>query len=123
MKARVRQGKFWAYIVECGDGTYYTGSTNNLEHRLKLHNAGNGAKYVRGKGPVRLVYEKAYRYYKRAVQAEYRLKRLTRDQKQALIGDYARQNMMKREMDRPADLAPTAPNQRCGPNRRFAGAP
>ena len=73
-----RHGRFVVYIVQCKDQTYYTGSTNNLEQRLKLHNNGNGAKYVRGRGPVTLVYAKAYRYYKNAVKAEGRLKRHTR---------------------------------------------
>ena len=79
--------RFWDrfYILQCADGTYYTGSTNNLEHRLKLHNAGNGAKYVRGKRPVKLVYAKVYRYYKNALRAEQFLKRQTRRYKDELI--------------------------------------
>ena len=81
---------YYLYMVRCGDGTYYTGSTNNLENRLKRHNAGNGAKYLRGKGPVNLVYAKAYRYYKRALDAERQLKKLTRTQKEALMRMYAR---------------------------------
>ncbi len=75
-------------MVRCTDGTYYTGSTNNLEARIKLHNAGNGAKYLRGKGPVKLVYAKQYRYYKLALQAEARLKKLTRGEKEVLVEQY-----------------------------------
>ena len=78
-------------MVECRDGTYYTGSTNNLANRLKLHNNGHGAKYVRGKGPVRLVYVKEYKDYRRALQAERALKKLTRKQKEELIKIYAQQ--------------------------------
>jgi putative endonuclease len=77
-------------MVECADGTYYTGSTNNLRKRLTLHNNGHGAKYVRGRGPVKLVYKKGYRYYKRVVQAERALKQLTRKEKEALVHHYAR---------------------------------
>ena len=81
----VRRGSYYVYMVQCRDGTYYTGSTNDLKHRLKLHNAGNGAKYLRGKGPVTVVYMKEYWYYKRALDAERQLKKLTRKQKEELI--------------------------------------
>lgn len=53
-----RHGKYFVYMVRCADGTYYTGSTNDFGNRIKLHNAGNGAKYLRGKEPVQLVYAK-----------------------------------------------------------------
>ena len=90
MNTSIRRGRFWAYIVECADGTYYTGSTNNLENRLRLHNAGKGAKYVRGRGPVAVVYQQAYRSDTRALQAERALKKLTRRQKEALVKLYAK---------------------------------
>lgn len=80
--------KYYVYIVQCKDGTLYTGYTNNLQHRLKLHNSGHGAKYTRGRGPVKLVYVKGYRYYKRAIQAEIAIKRLNHRQKQELIDIY-----------------------------------
>ena len=85
-----RQGRYCVYMVECADGTYYTGSTNNLEKRLTLHNNGHGAKYVRGKGPVTLVYRKGCRDYQRALQAERALKQLTRKEKEALVRSHAR---------------------------------
>ncbi len=85
-----RHGKYFVYMVQCADGTYYAGSTNNLEVRIKLHNAGNGAKYLRGKGPVQLIYAKEYRYYKRVLHAERNLKKLTREQKKELIRIYAK---------------------------------
>ena len=83
-----RHARFWVYMVGCADGTYYTGYTNDLQKRLRLHNSGNGAKYVRGKGPVTVVYTKEYRYYKHAVRAEAHLKRQTRTQKEAVIKAY-----------------------------------
>ena len=46
----------YTYIVQCSDGTYYTGWTNDLEKRIKSHNAGTGAKYTRPRLPVTLVY-------------------------------------------------------------------
>lgn len=87
---RQRHGCYHVYIVQCADGAYYTGSTNNLEHRLKLHNSGNGAKCLRGKRPVRLVYTKEYRYYKNVLHAERNLKKLARKQKEELINIYGR---------------------------------
>ncbi len=83
-----RKDKFYVYIVKCKNGTYYTGYTNNLENRVKLHNKGNGAKYLRGKLPVELVYAKEYKYYKNVLHAERNLKKLTRKQKECLIRNY-----------------------------------
>lgn len=80
-----RRGGYRVYIVRCADGTYYTGSTNNLTRRLKAHDTGHGAKYVRGRGPVTLVYVKAYASYASALRAECRLKQRSRAEKEALI--------------------------------------
>ena len=46
----------WVYMLECGDGSLYTGWTNDLARRLAAHQSGRGAKYTRGRAPVRLVY-------------------------------------------------------------------
>lgn len=86
---------FYVYIVECATGTYYTGYTNNLESRIKLHNSGNGAKYLIGKGPAKLVYAKEYRYYKNAMHAERNIKKLTRAEKEELIRIYEMSPMLK----------------------------
>jgi len=83
-----RSGKFYVYIVECRGGTYYTGYTNDLNKRIKFHNSGYGAKYLRGKLPVKLVYKKEYKYYKNALYTERNLKKLTRVQKENLIRIY-----------------------------------
>ncbi len=83
-----RRDKFFVYIVECSNGTYYTGYTNNLDNRIKLHNNGHGAKYLRGKAPIKLVYAKEYKYYKNALNAERNLKKLTRKRKEGLIRNY-----------------------------------
>ena len=77
------------YIVQCRDGTYYTGYTKNLKQRVSLHNSGNGAKYLKSKLPVKFVYAKEYRYYKNALRAERRVKKLTRVQRLRLIRNYA----------------------------------
>ena len=86
-----RKGKFYVYIVECKDKTYYTGYTNDLERRVEEHNNGSrGARYTRLKRPVELVYKKEYRYYKLAAQEERRIKSLRRCQKEKLINENKR---------------------------------
>jgi putative endonuclease len=84
-----REGEFFVYIVQCKDGTFYTGYTQNLEERVSLHNSGKGAKYLRGRLPVKLVYTKQYRYYKSALNEERRIKTLKREQKSELVRIYA----------------------------------
>lgn len=80
-----RVGRFYTYIVECNDGTYYTGYTPDIERRVKLHNAGRGAKYTRDRRPVKLIWFKEYRYFKPAFMEERRIKGLTRREKEVLI--------------------------------------
>lgn len=75
----------YVYIVECEDGTYYTGWTNNLDKRLKAHNDGKGAKYTRARRPVSLVYYEEFRTKEEAMRREYAMKRMTRNEKSQLI--------------------------------------
>lgn len=64
------------YVVCCSDNSLYAGYTNNLERRIKMHNEGKGAKYTRGRGPVELVFSKAFPTKSEALKAEYRFKKL-----------------------------------------------
>ena len=73
------------YIVECSDGTLYTGWTNDIEKRMKAHNQGQGAKYTRGRTPVELVYLESFETKQEAMKREARIKRLKRRDKLALI--------------------------------------
>ncbi len=73
------------YILRCGDGTLYTGWTNDLEKRLRTHAAGKGAKYTRARLPVTLVYTEVYESEHEARSREYSIKRLGRSQKLSLI--------------------------------------
>ncbi|MCD7751809.1 MAG: GIY-YIG nuclease family protein [Lachnospiraceae bacterium] len=75
----------YTYILRCSDGTLYTGWTNNLKKRLKSHNEKTGAKYTRGRTPVRLVYYEEYDTKEEAMRREFAIKRLTRAQKMTLI--------------------------------------
>ncbi len=73
------------YIVECADGSFYTGATKNLEKRIHAHNEGKGAKYTRTRLPVRLVYSEILEDYNAALRREKALQKLSRRQKERLI--------------------------------------
>ena len=79
----------FVYIVECSDGTYYTGATVDLESRLVKHNAGSGAKYTRGRTPVELVFAYSAETFSAACKYEYRIKKLTKTKKEMLVDLYA----------------------------------
>lgn len=73
------------YILRCGDGSLYTGWTNDLARRLAAHQSGRGAKYTRSRLPVELVYWERYATREEAMAWEWTVKQLTRPQKLALI--------------------------------------
>jgi putative endonuclease len=73
------------YVLECRDGTYYGGYTNNVEKRIETHNAGKGAKYTRGRGPVSLLYAEEFQSKGEALKAEIQFKKLTRKQKEEFL--------------------------------------
>ena len=75
----------WVYILRCGDGSLYTGWTNDLPRRLAAHQAGKGGKYTRSHLPVELVYQETYDTPTRARQREWAHKQLSREEKLALI--------------------------------------
>lgn len=75
----------YTYIVECKDGSYYTGWTNNLGKRLKDHNDGKGAKYTKARLPVSLVYYEEFQTKEEAMRREYAIKRMSRNEKYKLI--------------------------------------
>lgn len=75
----------YCYIVECVDGTYYTGWAVNPEQRVAMHNQGRGARYTRMRRPVRLVYIEELPDRKSAMQREIAIKKMERGQKIKLI--------------------------------------
>lgn len=83
----------YTYIVECSDGTLYTGWTNNLEKRLEAHNAGKGAKYTKPRRPVKIVYKELFETKEEAMSREFAIKQLSRIEKLKLI------DLMKEEID------------------------
>ena len=78
-------GAWTVYILRCADGTLYTGVTDDLRRRVADHNAGRGAKYTRGRGPVEPVYRELAADRSAALRREKRIKALSRPQKEALI--------------------------------------
>jgi len=79
----------WLYILKCADGSYYTGSTNNLLLRLAEHHAGEGSAYTRSRLPVELVYSQEFQSGHEAFLRERQVKGWSRAKKEALIrGDF-----------------------------------
>jgi len=75
----------YCYIVECSDGTYYTGWTTDPQRRVAIHNKGRGAKYTRMRLPVKLVYVEDQPDRNSAMKRERAIKKMTHSQKQKLI--------------------------------------
>lgn len=76
--------KWVVYILECKDGSLYTGITDRLTHRLAAHRAGRGAKYTKGRGPLKLRYLEDCADHSAALRREIQIKKLTKAQKLAL---------------------------------------
>ena len=80
---------WYLYIVECRDGTFYTGITTDIKKRIDAHNSGRGAKYTRGRGPVKLMHLRRYMDRSAASKAEYKIKKLKRGKKIRIINEFA----------------------------------
>jgi putative endonuclease len=80
---------WYVYILECGDGTLYTGITDDVQRRLQAHRSGKGAKYTRGRSPLTLRYQEACRSYSEALRREIQIKKLPREVKLDLIRQYS----------------------------------
>ena len=76
----------YVYILRCADDTLYTGYTTDPERRVAEHNAGQGAKYTRGRTPVERVHLESFTSQSKAMQREYAIKQLPRAQKKQLAG-------------------------------------
>ena len=75
----------WMYILECSDGSYYVGSTNNLERRSREHREGHGARYTTNRLPVFLVYCEEYERITDAFYREKQVQGWRRAKREALI--------------------------------------
>jgi putative endonuclease len=76
---------YYFYILRCADNSLYCGMTNDLEKRMEKHNSGKGAKYLRGKLPVKLVYSKKYENRSEALKREAEVKKWSKGKKEELV--------------------------------------
>lgn len=78
---------WWVYMLECSDGTFYTGIARDVARRIEEHNTSKkGARYTRGRRPVRLLHQWEAPDHAAALKEEYRIKRLSKHEKQNWVG-------------------------------------
>ena len=87
----IKSRECYCYIVECADGTFYTGWTTDLEKRVATHNAGRGSRYTRLRRPVKLVYFESLPDRSQAMRREIQIKRLSRLAKLKRISNFKSQ--------------------------------
>jgi len=78
---------WWVYVLRCSDGSLYCGISNNVEKRLRDHNAGKGSRYVRSRRPAQLVFSLSFASKSEALKEEYRFKQLSKKKKEEIIAD------------------------------------
>ena len=78
-------GDHYVYVLECADGTFYTGYTTDPERRVREHDTGEGAKYTRGRTPVDLVHLETFDSKSAAMSREYEIKQFSRSRKERLV--------------------------------------
>jgi putative endonuclease len=79
----------FVYLLSCRDGSLYAGAAKDLRARLREHEAGRASRYTRSRLPVRLVWSRRVRSWSRALREEWRIKQLTRREKEALVAGAA----------------------------------
>lgn len=75
----------YVYMLRCSDNSLYTGWCKDLDHRLKTHNSGKGAKYTRSRLPVKLVFYKEIENKSQALKEEIRIKKFSKKKKEELV--------------------------------------
>jgi putative endonuclease len=76
---------YYVYVLHCNDDTFYTGYTTDVERRVSEHDAGDGAKYTRGRTPVELVHVESFDSQSAAMSREYEIKQYSRAEKERLV--------------------------------------
>ena len=79
------EGDHWVYVIRCDDGSFYTGYTTDVERRVAEHDAGEGAKYTRGRTPVELVHAESFATRSAALSREHAIKARSRAAKERLV--------------------------------------
>ena len=92
---------YWVYLLRCGDGSLYTGCTNDLVRRLRAHQSGRGTKYTRSRLPVELVYREPAADRSAALRREAAIKAMTRAEKLALLAAIPEGEPAAEKMNRP----------------------
>lgn len=87
---------WYVYVARCADDTLYCGIARDVAERIAAHDAGTGARYTRGRGPLRVVLVRRCRDKGRALRLEYSFKQLTRAQKEAFVAEPARLDALAR---------------------------
>ena len=106
MTLRRSDARAWfVYVARCADGTLYCGIARDVARRISAHDAGTGARYTRGRGPLRVVLVRRCRNKGRALRLEYSIKQLTRAQKEALVAQPGRVASLARSAYRTAESA------------------
>lgn len=96
------------YILQCSDGSYYVGSTDDLPRRVRMHNAGKGPTWTASRLPVRLVYQEVHQARSEAVRRERQIKKWSRAKKEALIsGDMERLKRLSKKKRRKVGIVGT----------------
>jgi putative endonuclease len=80
-------GSHYVYVLECADGSFYTGYTTDVDRRVAEHDAGEGAKYTRGRTPVELRHTESFDSRSAAMSREHEIKTFSRSKKEQLIGE------------------------------------
>lgn len=93
-KKFIMDHKAFMYVVECRDGSYYTGYTTDIKKRVAVHNSGKGAKYTRARLPVKLIYAQGFASKEEAMSAEALLKRKKRPQKEIFLSENQDRNLL-----------------------------
>ena len=94
LKRFIMDHKAFMYVVECRDGSYYTGYTTDIKKRVAVHNSGKGAKYTRARLPVKLIYAQGFASKEEAMSAEALLKRKKRPQKEQFLSENQDRNLL-----------------------------
>ena len=81
----MKEKAWYLYILRCGDGTLYTGITTDVQARFAQHQAGKGAKYTRGRGPLEVVYTEECEDHSAALKRELVVKALSREEKEKML--------------------------------------
>jgi len=94
-----KKAEWSLYVVECADGSYYTGIAKEVEKRIETHNSGKGSKYTATHGPVKLIFQEPQGDYSTALRREYQIKTLSKERKIRFVaGEKLRRPAKKAKM-------------------------